>query len=671
MKNKKKMMLILASSILLSQAISLPTLELMKVNAQETTATVELSPKTDLYQFVNSEWLDQAEIAPDSLSVDSFSQIGERVEETLKEDVKKIVAGEIQLPEAYHQNFVNSYQLVNNVERRNEEGAAPAKPYLEKISAIQSLDDLIHFITNETIYYNLPSPIMFGIINNPQKSTEKMFAVGQPSLLLPAKDYYEDEQQKTMLMDLLRQTTTAVLTAMGYEMEEATTLMEQAIEFDALLVPYAYTSVEASNITSLLNQKSIEDLAGYSQNLKLNQIVETIFGNSDVQNLIVTHPAYFEAIDQVLNEENLEIMKSWMTVLAASQLANFLSEDIYAANQQFQMALTGVEEFSTGEDLAFEVALSNYDEVIGQYYGENYFGEEARQQVTEMVNNIIDVYRERLKNNDWLSQPTIDGAIKKLDNLSVNIGYPDKISELYSLLSFDTEKSWLENVMENRRITSEYGIKHFSDEVDLSLWGFGAQTVNAFYSPQQNGIYFPAAFLQAPFYSLEQTVSENYGAIGAVIAHEITHAFDTNGALFDENGNMNNWWSQEDFAKFEEKTKAFIEQWSNLEVEGIPVNAELTLTENIADAGGISASLEALMKLEDANPEEFFVSWARNWRQVIRPEALAMIMATDTHAPNPLRANMQVKNLDLFHEIFQTQEGDAMYLAPEERIRLW
>ncbi|MBS4461316.1 M13 family metallopeptidase [Aerococcaceae bacterium zg-B36] len=676
MKRNKKIALLLASTLLLSTVSSSFLVDGLLVRAEETTAVEEsnaesLSPKTDLYQFVNAEWLAQATIKADSLSVDSFSEIQDKVEETLKEDVKKIVAGEIQLPDTYHQNFVNLYQIVNNVERRNEEGAAPAKPYLDKIASIASVDDLRNYIINESSNFALPAPITFGIINNPKKSDEQMFAVGQPSLLLPAKDYYADETQKAQLFDLLTQTTIPVLVGMGYSEEEAATLMEQAIAFDALLVPYARTSAESADITTQINERSLEELGGYSESLKLNELVTTILGTEDVEHLIVTHPEYYEAINDVVNEENLGLIKSWMMVLTARELASFLSEELYTANQQYTMALTGVQEFSTGEDLAFDVATANYDEVIGQYYGQTYFGEEARQQVTEMVTNIIAVYRERLAKNDWLSQATIDGAIKKLDNLSVNIGYPDKISDVYDLLSFDTEKSWLENVMENRRVRNEYAIEHYSEPVDKSLWGMGAQTVNAFYSPLSNGIYFPAAFLQAPFYSIEQTPSQNYGGIGAVIAHEISHAFDTNGALFDENGNMNNWWTEEDFAKFEEKTQAFVTQWSGLEVAGNPVNAELTLTENIADAGGISASLEALMKQEGADAKEFFFSWARNWRQNIRPEALAMIMATDEHAPNPLRANMQVRNLDLFHEVFETKEGDAMYLAPEERISLW
>ncbi len=291
-----------------------------------------------------------------------------------------------------------------------------------------------------------------------------------------------------------------------------------------------------------------------------------------------------------------------------------------------------------------------------------------------MVVKMIGVYEKRLQNNDWLSESTKEKAIIKLKALGIHVGYPDKINPLFSKFKVTTKEdggTLFENTEKINRLIAEDNMNKWHKPVDRSLWGMSANMVNAYYSPTENQIVFPAAILQAPFYSLKQSSSENFGGIGAVMAHEISHAFDNNGSNFDEHGNLANWWTKEDHEYFGKLAENMIKEFDGIEFAGQKVNGKLTVSENIADAGGLSCAEEAAKGEDDCNLREFFINWARIWRNKSTEQIKQLLLSIDVHAPSELRATVQVKNLDDFYTTFNVTEKDKMYLKPADRVQIW
>jgi putative endopeptidase len=317
------------------------------------------------------------------------------------------------------------------------------------------------------------------------------------------------------------------------------------------------------------------------------------------------------------------------------------------------------------------MARGVFSQVLGVYYGRRYFGQAAKADVQRMVHSMVDVYKQRLQNNEWLSPKTREKAIVKLNELGIQVGFPNKVPAIYDKLHVDLSQSLMANLNNLSRVFLEDQFSKWGKKVDRNRWEMSAATVNAYYHPFKNIIVFPAAVLQAPFYSTEQSSSENFGGIGAVIAHEISHAFDNNGSLFDEKGNLNNWWTDEDRAHFKKLSQKMIDEFDGLPFAGQKVNGKLTVSENIADGGGLSCALSAAKKEDDADLKAFFINWARIWRMKATTQYMQLLLSVDVHAPNKLRANVQVKNLADFYTTFNVHEGDGMYLPEDQRVNIW
>ena len=320
---------------------------------------------------------------------------------------------------------------------------------------------------------------------------------------------------------------------------------------------------------------------------------------------------------------------------------------------------------------AYYLASGAYSQALGLWYAGQKFSPEAKADVEHKVATMIDVYKKRLASADWLAKETRDKAIVKLNVITPHIGYPEKLPETYAKKIIDESLSLVENAQNLAKISIAHSWSKWNKPVDRSEWHMPAHMVNAYYDPQQNQIVFPAAILQAPFYSLEQSSSANYGGIGAVIAHEISHAFDTNGASFDENGSLNNWWTEADYKAFTERTDKIVEQFDGLDSYGAKVNGKLTVSENVADLGGVACALEAAKQDDDFSARDFFINFATIWRMKARDEYMQMLASIDVHAPAKLRTNVTLPNFDDFHEEFDIKAGDPMWRAPENRVIIW
>ncbi len=622
----------------------------------------------DLYEAVNGEWEEQATIPSDKPSTGGFVTVHEEVEEILKADVEAMAQGEQEVHSPELEEMLKYYRLANDFERRDEEGATPLKSYLKKLQEIDSYEKLNN-ILEEWVLKGFILPFNLGVMVDFKNSEKYALGLDVPSLILPDTTYYEAEEA-VALLDVYKQMADQVLELVGYSEAERSQLIAETLRFDKLLVPHQKSNEALADYTAQYNPRTKTEIGSYSEKIDFEGVINHLV-SPEVDQVVVTQPEFFENFDDTLEEAGFGTLKSWLLVKFIISRTGLLSEDLRQAGSLFGLTLSGQEQPQNRKKDAFYTAINQYDQIVGIYYGKKYFGPEARSDVEHMVHEMIDVYKKRLENNEWLSDETIDKAIVKLNELGILVGYPDDFPEEYSEFIVDEEESLFTNHARFTEIAARYSFDRWNTEVDRTRWGMSANTVNAYFNPTKNIICFPAAILRAPFYDIEQSPSENYGGIGAVIAHEISHAFDNNGAKFDEKGNLENWWTEGDFEAFDKLADKVIEQWDGLETDAGPVNGTLTVSENIADAGGLACALAAVEQDADPNYREFFFNWARIWAQKAKPEYKQLLLKVDVHAPNRLRANVPPQNLDKFHEVFQTQPGDGMHMEEEDRIIIW
>src|SRR5699024_5991199 len=371
------------------------------------------------------------------------------------------------------------------------------------------------------------------------------------SLILPDKTYYKaDNPQAEKLLQVFFDMAVKLLQLSGFSQVESESLTEQALAFDHSLVKYVRSAEENADYTKIYNPRDRKSVKNYSDKIDFDALLENIF-TAQVSQVIVTEPAYFENMKQFITQGHLPLLKSWMIVRTVVGYAGYLSEDFRQTGSLYSRALSGAETTASQEKAAYYLTLGIFDQVIGLYYGKKYFGEKAKKDVEHMVASMIDIYKKRLAQNTWLSSATKEKAILKLEKIAVHVGYPEQIPAIYQQFITDRNDTLVGNIRKFNQIARRDNFAKLNRTVDSNEWEMPACMVNAYYSGSLNIIVFPAAILQAPFYSLKQSASANYGGIGAVIAHEISHAFDNNGAKFDEYGNLHNWWTQADLKHFE------------------------------------------------------------------------------------------------------------------------
>ncbi|GEP19406.1 M13 family metallopeptidase [Pediococcus argentinicus] len=634
------------------------------------------SLKDDFYDAINGEWIEQAEIPADHSSTGGFMDLVDDGDKQLMKDFAEMRDGKVEPNTSELAEFIKFYNLAADFKKRDADGVAPLKPYLDKIENLHSFAD-INANAKDLVMNGIELPVDLGVEPDLKGHEGKKLNVlwaGGVSLFLPDKTYYDkDNPAGPQLMAVLSQMVEELLQKVGKTAEEAHTIMEGAKRFDASLAPFRKNSEELSDVAKLYNPQSFSDFAKSIKEIDVTSLIKDLIGTVPDQ-IIVTEPKFYEHYNELVTADNFEDIKSWMLVDLVRSLAPYLSEEMRQLGGTYNRALSGQKEAMPQEKSAFYLSRSTFSQVVGEFYGHKYFGEEAKQDVHDMVVSMIKVYERRLANNDWLGQATKDKAIKKLNALQILVGYPDQLKPVYKKLKTKTAEengSLVENVQAFSTIFLEDNLAKFGKEVDRSEWHMSADTVNAYYSPEGNLICFPAAILQAPFYSLKQSASQNYGGIGAVIAHEISHAFDPNGALFDELGNLDNWWTEDDLNHFHELSEAMVKEFDGLPFAGGKVNGKLVVTENVADDGGLSCALEATKATSDADLRAFFTNWATIWRTKATKEREQLLLSIDVHSPAKLRANVQVQNFEEFYQTFDVHEGDGMYKKPEDRVQIW
>ncbi|MBO4538185.1 MAG: M13 family metallopeptidase [Erysipelotrichaceae bacterium] len=623
----------------------------------------------DLYEAVNGEWLKTIEIPEDRPSTGAFSIIDQEVEKTMMDDFKALAAGEKTTDIREVNEAIKLYRKVLDTDRRNREGIAPVMPLLHQIAAIDSAEALND--KAEYLFRNEATlPFLCGVETDMMDTSKNSLIMAGPRQILPDTTYYGTEPGN-QLLEVYKAMAAQALSFTDLSEEDRKQYLEDTVAFDALLAQKVKSQVEWADYVSCYNPMSTDEVAGCLQPLDFKALLHRICGEEIPQTVIVYDPKAIKEASFYFNEENLPLYVHWSYVQTLLAKTKLLSEELYAIGTTYRRALMGIEKDPELEKQAYRIASDTFSEPVGLYYGRTYFGEEAKKDVVDMVKKIIEAYKDRMRKNTFLQPETKEKAIAKLSAINIKMGYPDKVRDLYARMTVDEKDSYYDAMSKLDQVMLEEEIDKLHKPVDRNTWLMPGHMVNACYDPNRNDITFPAAILQKPFYSINQSVSENLGGIGAVFAHEISHAFDNNGAHFDENGNLFNWWKEEDEQAFKALTAEMVKQWDGLPFCGDKVNGELVVSECIADNGGMAVTLQIMHDTEGADYQAYFTNWARVWSNKAKPEYMLLLLKNDVHAPAKLRANIPVRNFPEWYEAFGATEKDEMYIAPEKRIVIW
>lgn len=623
----------------------------------------------DLYLYVNQKKLDELVIPDDKPVAGGFSLLADGVEKTLMTDFGKLNRTK-EFPDANMEKAIKLYGLAKNVKRRNRDGIKPLNKHLDFIKSTTSIK-LMNRRLKKFYLNGYPLPFSLDIEVDFNDSNKKCLFLMGPRTILPDTTMYNDAfPQKQMMLNMW---SNFAMQALGYtdlSDEEKSQYLQDALAFDAIIATLVKSREELSDYVNYNNPFKARRVNGLLKPLNFKSLLKKLLGF--IPNMItVGDPRFLKGFKTLFNEENYQKYLHWAYIQCILETGQFLSEDLRNLSGAYMRALTGVSKPTEPKKFAYQLASRCFSEPVGYYYGVKYFGEEAKKDVVEMVHEIIDAYKERIANNDVLTENTKEKAILKLSVMKVKMGYPDKVDALFDKFEVNTRHSLLDNIMTINKTRLLDSFAKFNEPVDKNKWLMPGHMVNACYDPQRNDITFPAAILQAPFYSIKQTRSENLGGIGAVIGHEISHAFDNNGAKCDENGNIKNWWTKQDFKNFEKKTKKMIDQFEGIELPWGKVNSKLIVSENIADNGGMAVTLHIMKKMDNANYQEYFMNWAKVWCLKATDQYKTLLLTMDVHGPNVLRTNMPPRNFEEWYQAFDVKKTDKMYIKPKKRVVIW
>lgn len=637
--------------------------------------TNNISPRENLYKAVNGNWLAKTKLKKGQASISSFSEVEEKLQSLLVSDMNKMAIGKIKPTNAEQEKMITYYKQGMDFKTRKEQGMKPLIPFLNQIENVSSMSDF-QMLAHDFMIGGFALPFSLTVETNGQDNRQKQLVLRQaPSLLQKPDQYNKGNKEGEVILSSYRKSAITLFKQAGKNDKESRQLVKQALAFDKLLaeksqVNPSQLTAEADTSAARYHPESMDKVSGYAKEFSFKDLIEKLVGVTD-KPINVEDQEYFHNINSVLSSKQLDNMKAWMMVSIMINQADLLGEQNRQAASTFKNATSGLTQMEGKEKNAYTQLEFTFGHILGDYYGKKYFGDQARKDVEHMAQKIISVYQKRLKNNTWLSEDSKAMAIKKLNNMKLMIGYPDDYDNLYRQYQIDSKASFFENTYNYKVLSQKLSFAEFNQPNVRGTWQMSANAVNAYNDPNSNSIFFPAAILQAPFYDKTKSVSQNYGAIGAIIGHEISHSFDINGMKYDENGNLHNWWTKEDVKHYKKKTQAMIDQWDGLKTDGGKVDGQLTLAENITDNGGVMAALEALKTEANPNYKEFFESWACVWHQKSTKEQSKASLQSDVHAPYELRANIPVRNFQEFYDAFGIKKGDPMYLNPEKRLTLW
>ena len=624
----------------------------------------------DLYMYVNGETLDKLVIPDDKPAAGGFSELSDEVEKIMMGEFEAMAESK-SYPNDYLKRACELYAIAKDADRKEKHGITPALKNLAILDEIKDLGDFSRLYKTLSLK-GIPTPINISVDTDMKNTKQRLVYIQGASVILPDASYYKPEMaaQKEQILGIWTNVAKAVMAKTDLSPEDQEKFVNDTLTFDEILGSLVKTQEEWSRYIEMYNPTDESKVAEMLSTIDFSSILTDLFGHVPAT-IVVTEPRFFESFANVLNADTLELYKHWGYVTGLLASCSFLSEELRDMGGMYGRAIMGVAKMQSIEKFAYNLASGTYSEPVGIYYGDKYFGEAAKKDITEIVYQIIDTYKERIKTNEILGEETKAKAILKLSTMGVKMGYPDKVRAIYDKLVFNAEDSLFDIMLSIKAIRELDILSKLDMPTEPENWQMPGHMVNACYDPFVNDITFPAAILQAPFYSLSQTRSQNLGGIGSVIGHEISHAFDSNGAKCDENGNINNWWTEDDFKRFDAKVQDMIAQFDGIELPWGKVNGAFIVSENMADNGGMSVTLDIMSRTEGASYEEYFTNWARVWCQKAKPEYSQLLLSVDVHGPCILRANIPPRNFKEWYDTFGVTDADKMYIAPDKRIVIW
>ncbi|WP_313503548.1 M13 family metallopeptidase [Kaistella carnis] len=645
-----------------------------------TTFDKSVRPQDDFYNFVNGSWMKTATIPADKSTWGSFNKLGEDTDNNAMTILNSLLNDKFAAG-SEGKKIQDLYGSYMNMDKRNADGLTPIKADLSKIDAIKNLTDLQNYLNAAT--KNGENPFYaWGIDADLKDSKMNAVYLGNADLGM-GRDYYQKVNEKnTEALAEYTKYVASMLEVLGYKNSAATA--QNIVAFEKSIAQSYLTNEQIRDATLQYNPKTMTQLSALVKNVNLPKYLTSVGVNTD--RVIVGELKYYENLDKFINTKNIELIKDYMKFHLISSNASYLSQNLDDMKFNFYSKyLRGQQEQRALNKRGYQVINGVLGEAFGKLYVEKYFPAEAKAQMVELIGYLKKSFASHITNLTWMSPVTKEKALNKLNKFTVKVAYPDKWKD-YSKLTINSEAeggSLYKNLQNVNEWQYQKDLAKIGKPVDRTEWGMSPQTVNAYYNPLNNEIVFPAAILQPPFFNPNADAAINFGGIGAVIGHEMTHGFDDSGAQFDADGNLVDWWTAEDKANFEKATKALAAQYGTYEpVKGTFVNGEFTNGENIADLGGVNIAYDALqMYLKDkGNPGEisgytqdqrFFMSWAIVWRTLQKEAALVNQIKTDEHSPGLYRAFGPLVNTDAFYKAFDVKPGDKLYKKPEDRIKIW
>ena len=645
----------------------------------------KVKPSNDFFRYVNGTWLDNTAIPNDRTRWGSFDELRQRTDADALEILKDATKNPAYKSNTDQGKAVNLYLTILDTVARNKAGIAPLKPYLAKINAVTNSKDLEALLIEMEPFGGIGF-FGAGVGTDAKNSSRNVINLGPGSVGLPDRDYYvsDDADSKEKRAKYVLHVA-KMLQFLGDKPAVAKANAEKILALETEMSKPRLDRVERRDRRKSYNPMTLAELSKLTPSINWNTYFTKI-GLAKVDTVIVSQPKYMTALETIFKENKVADWKAYMCWSLLNRASSQLSTTVENANFDFYgKTLTGAVKQRPRDENALQTINGTMGEALGKLYVEKKFPAEAKAKAEKMIKNIFLAFENRINNLSWMSAETKVSAVAKLHKSRIKIGYPDKWKD-YSALTIQSPKeggTYFDNVKNMAQWRFNENIAELTKPVDKDKWGMSPQTVNAYYNPSNNEIVFPAAILQPPFYNYQADEAVNYGGIGGVIGHEISHGFDDSGSRYNADGNLVDWWTAEDLKQFSALTGALAAQYSALEpLPGTFVDGKFTLGENIGDLGGINAAYDGLQihLKQNGNPglidgytpeQRLFISWATIWRSKMRDEAIKSQVKTDPHSPGMYRAYVPLQNIDNFYKAFDIKATDGMYIAPEKRVRIW
>ena len=642
-------------------------------------------PQDDFYNFVNSKWIENNAIPDDKTRWGVTGVLRENTAKDLLSILNASASNNNLKIASDEAKAVLLFNLIKDTISRNKIGVDPINPFIDRINQTSSINDF-QKIMEDFLNLGLGSKpfISFSVFSDLKDSNKNALYLSSGQLGLQ-RDYYvnNDDDSKNIISKYQKHIARMFILA-GFENQEAISKSINVVSIEKQIAQATMDKVESRDPIKIYNPRSVDELSMLSKNINWIQYFKNM-GIDNLKALIVDDLEYIKNLDKILENNPLENLKDYILWCLIDVSASILTTEMDRANWDFySKTLRGAKKQEPFDQSSMRVVNSYLPEPLGKLYVAKKFPPKAKEQIVELVDNLVIAYRKRIEKLIWMDEPTKLKAFEKLEKIKYKVGYPDKWEDFSELdMSENSTKSYFEAFQKIRKFYLKDDLSDLDKPVDKSKWFMSPQTVNAYYSPLFNEIGFPAAILQPPFFNYNADAAVNYGAIGAVIGHEISHGFDDSGADFDANGNLVNWWTENDLQEFNSLGDKLAEQYSAIEVlPDVFINGKFTLGENIGDLGGVHAAFDALQIYHDKYGEpdkidgysakqRFFIAYARSWRSNIREQSLRNQIKSDPHSPGYNRGNQPLKNMDEFYSAFKVKEGDSMYLEPSKRVYIW